>query len=229
MVLYAAKLKATAKPVSKKTDLKKKAEPIPEPLAEVEPVVDKKLLAKEKRQQAARLKKEQAEAELKRQQEEAELALQAKEAELKAAEDALLAKKQAQKEKRRLQREAKKLQTPPESVTTTEDVPMKKAPVKRKRKEQTIDEQVDEAVNKLSQTEEEPPAWFRKYVAGVKNEERMHQEPKKPKKEVAREANAMAEQQWGNGLVRDRVRNEVDKHMSRMYQMIFNRGSFDGL
>jgi len=226
MVLYAAKLKANAKPVSKKSDLKKKqAEPEPEP------VVDKKVLVKQKRQEAARLKKEQAEAELKRQEEEAHAALAAKEAELKAAEDALAAKKAAQKEKRRAAREAKKqMITPPESVATeVEPVPMEKTKGKRKRKEPTMDEQVDHAVAQLEVKEEEPPAWFRKYVAGVKNEERMHQEPKKPKKEVAREANQVAEQQWGNGLVRDRVRNEVDKHMSRMYQMIFNRGSFDGL
>jgi multidrug efflux pump subunit AcrA (membrane-fusion protein) len=226
MVLYAAKLKANAKPVSKKTDLKKK-EVEPEP----EPVVDKKALAKQKRQEAARLKKEQADSELKRQEDEAKAALAAKEAELKAAEDALAAKKEAQKEKRRASRQAKKqLETPPESVTT-EPPMIEKSKPKRKRKspEPTMDEQVDQAVAQLEVKEEEPPAWFRKYVAGVKNEERMHQEPKKPKKEVAREANQVAEQQWGNGLVRDRVRNEVDKHMGRMYQMIFNRGSFDGL
>lgn len=221
MVLYAAKLKENAKPVSKKTDLKKNE-------VESEPVVDKKALAKQKRQEAARLKKEKADSELKMQEEQAKAELAAKEAELKAAEDALAAKKAAQKEKRRASRQAKKqLETPPESVSTEPPV-IEKAKPKRKRKapEPTMDEQVDEAVAQLG---DEPPAWFRKYVAGVKNEERMHQEPKKPKKEVAREANQVAEQQWGNGLVRDRVRNEVDKHMSRMYQMIFNRGSFDGL
>jgi hypothetical protein len=219
MVLYAAKLKENAKPVSK---------------SDLQPVVDKKELAKQKRQEKARLKKEareKEELELITQQEQAQKELEAKEAELKAAEEALLAKKEAQKEKRRLARQAKKqLETPPESVTENETVPpMEKTKLVRKRKEPTMDEQVDSAVEKLTQTDEEPPAWFKKYVAGVKNEERMHQEPKKPKKEVAREANEVAQQQWGNGLVRDRVRNEVDKHMGRMYQMIFNRGSFDGL
>ena len=219
MVLYAAKLKENAKPVSK---------------SDLQPVVDKKELAKQKRQEKARLKKEareKEELELKAQQEQVQKELEAKEAELKAAEEALLAKKEAQKEKRRLARQAKKqLATPPESVTENETAPpMEKTKRIRKRKEPTMDEQVDSAVEKLSQTDEEPPAWFKKYVAGVKNEERMHQEPKKPKKEVAREANEVAQQQWGNGLVRDRVRNEVDKHMGRMYQMIFNRGSFDGL
>lgn len=216
MVLYAAKLKESAKPVT--TDL---APP--------------KLTRKEK----ADLKKEQARVE-------AELA--AKQAELTAAEDALKAKKEAQKEKRRLAREAKKVTIPEsvsESVPMTEDTlieepviapkveeekPMKKT---RKRKQPTLDQQVDDAIaaavskSPVAPTpvvEEEPPAWFRKYVTGVKNEESQLRSPKKPKRQVAKEANQMANEQWGKGLVRDRVRNEVDQHMSRMYQMIFNRG-----
>jgi hypothetical protein len=216
MVLYAAKLKESAKPVT--TDL---APP--------------KLTRKEK----ADLKKEQARVE-------AELA--AKQAELTAAEDALKAKKEAQKEKRRLAREAKKVTIPEsvsESVPMTEDTlieepvvepkveeekPMKKT---RKRKQPTLDQQVDDAIAAVSTAnavaptpvvEEEPPAWFRKYVTGVKNEESQLRSPKKPKRQVAKEANQMANEQWGKGLVRDRVRNEVDQHMSRMYQMIFNRG-----
>lgn len=220
MVLYAAKLKGNAKPVSK-TDLN-----------ETEPVIDKKEQARLKRLEKARLKKEakeQEQAELQRQEEEAKKALEAKEAELKAAEEALIAKKEAQKEKRRLARQAKKqTPTPPESVAT-EPVEIEK-PKKRKRKEMDMEKQVDQAVEELVESNEEPPAWFRKYVAGVKNEERELQvPPKKPKKEVAKEADQMAQQQWGNGLVRDRVRNEVDNHMSRMYQMIFNRNTFDGL
>lgn len=210
MVLYSAKLKSSAKPIEK-PDLSNE-------------VVDKKEAAKLARKEKARLKKEA----MLKQEEEAKAELEAKEKELKDAEEALIAKKEAQKEKRRLARQAKKqTPTPPESVTTEPVEEVK--PKKRKRKQVTIDDQVDEIVKDL-EDKEEPPAWFRKYVAGVKNEERELQEPpKKPKKEVAKEADEMAQQQWGNGLVRDRVRNEVDKHMSRMYQMIFNRSSFDGL
>lgn len=222
MVLYAAKLKGNAKPVSKKTDLpsKESSEPIP--------IMDPKEAAKLRRKEKAAAKKE----ELARQESEAKAALEAKEKELKDAEEALAAKKEAQKEKRRLAREAKKqTPTPPESVSVESvetEVEVRK-PKKRKRKEMTMDEQVDQAVASLGSSEE-PPAWFKKYVAGVKNEERALQEaPKKPKKEIAKEADQMARQQWGNGLVRDRVNNEVDKHMNRMYQMIFNRSSFDGL
>ena len=209
MVLYAAKLKGNAKPVSKKTDLPPKQTTEPEPT----PIMDPKEAAKLRRKEKAAAKKE-------------EMARQ-------EAEAALAAKKAAQKEKRKLAREAKKQSpTPPESVTPTESTAIETETVpktvskKRKRKELSLDQQVDAAV----QTLEEPPAWFKKYVAGVKNEEReLREAPKKPKKEVAKEADEMARQQWGNGLVRDRVNNEVDKHMNRMYQMIFNRSSFDGL
>ena len=223
MVLYAAKLKGNAKPVSKKTDLP------PAETTEPFPIMDPKEAAKLRRKEKAAAKKE----EMARQEAEAKAALEAKEQELKVAEEALAAKKAAQKEKRKLAREAKKQSpTPPESVAPTESTAIETETIpkavskKRKRKELSLDQQVDAAV----QTLEEPPAWFKKYVAGVKNEEReLREAPKKPKKEVAKEADEMARQQWGNGLVRDRVNNEVDKHMNRMYQMIFNRSSFDGL
>lgn len=225
MGLYAAKLKANAKPVS---DL---------------PPVDKKEAAKLKRQEKALLKKQEKEkeqAELKRQEDEAKKALADKEAELKAAEEALIKKKEAQKEKRKLKRAAKTTKvaesvseslpsvesTPTASTETTlteETKPVKKT---RKRKQVSIDEQVDKAIQELptDKKEMEPPAWFKKYVAGVKNEESQHRSPKKAKRVIAKEANQVATEQWGNGYVRDRVRNEVDQHMSRMYQMIFNRG-----
>ena len=221
MVLYAAKLKESAKKVS-----------------DLQPPVDKKEAAKLKRQENARLKKEAKELELANQQQEAQRALAEKENELKAAEEALKLKKETQKEKRRLAREAKKVkidESVTESATSNDSTLVEEAPKKeivaekktRKRKQVSINDQVDEAVENLTKatsTEEEPPAWFRKYVTGVKNEESQHRAPKKPKKQVVKEANQVATEQWGNGLVRDRVRNEVDQHMSRMYQMIFNRG-----
>jgi hypothetical protein len=234
MVLYAAKLKEKAKPVS---DL---------------PPVDKKEQAKLKRKEKALLKKQEKEKEqleLKRQEDEAKKALADKEAELKAAEEALKIKKEAQKEKRRLKRESKKpkvdesvtesnISTETSASTETTLVPEPVEPAvpekvkkTRKRKQVSIEEQVDKAVDELpvvkkgkKKNVDEPPPWFKKYVAGVKNEESLHRSPKKPKKEIAKEANQVATEQWGNGLVRDRVRNEVDQHMSRMYQMIFNRG-----
>jgi D-alanyl-D-alanine carboxypeptidase len=219
MVLYAAKLKESAKPVT--TDL-----------------TPPKLTRKEK--QAIK----QQEADLKKQQEQVEAELAAKQLEIAAAEQALADKKAAQKEKRRLAREAKKAVIPEsvsESIPMTEDTLIEEpviapkvvdeTPVKKSRKRKqppptpapSLDEQVDEAVEQVTQ-DQEPPAWFKKYVTGVKNEESHLRSPKKPKRQVAKEATQMANEQWGKGLVRDRVRNEVDQHMSRMYQMIFNRG-----
>ena len=72
----------------------------------------------------------------------------------------------------------------------------------------------------------EPPAWFQKYVAGVKSEEAKQSSVKVPKKEVLQEAKQTAQEQWNNGLTRDRIQNEVDSHMSRMYGMIFNNRRF---
>jgi len=245
MVLYAAKLKEKAKPVSdlnsvdkkgsrskkkEKTQLEDQVPPPPPPM-------DKKEEAKLKRREKALLKKQEKELELKRQEEETKKALAEKEAELKAAEEALAAKKQAQKEKRKLKRQAKKTESVTDSnpsvetieTNSTEATLVAEKPKKtRKRKQVTIEEQVDQEVEKLNLSKKkpdvEPPEWFKKYVAGVKNEESLHRSPKKPKREIAKEANQVAKEQWGNGLVRDRVRNEVDQHMSRMYQMIFNRG-----
>lgn len=233
MVLYAAKLKENAKKVSAKTDL-----------PPTEPVVDKKEQARLKRQEKARLKKEARELEdleLQKQQAEAEKLQAEKQAELEKAERELEEKKLAKKEKRRLARKQKMIEksvSPPESVqasettaetqqTLVDDVKQEKVKKPRKRKQQTLDAIIDEEVEKIGKKQkktDEPPAWFKKYVAGVKNEESQHQSARKPKKEIAKEADQMAAQQWGNGLVRDRVRNEVDQHMSRMYQMIFNRG-----
>lgn len=69
----------------------------------------------------------------------------------------------------------------------------------------------------------EPPQWFKKYVEGVKKEEAVHKEEKVPAKQVKLEAQEVAQKSWDNGLTRDRVSNEVDGHMNRMYSMIFAR------
>jgi len=138
-----------------------------------------------------------------------------------AKDEAIKAKKEAQKEKRRLAREAKKqLTTPPESTTdadgsTAHDAEIGEPAPKKKRAR---------AEKPPAKTEDpaDPPAWFKKYVASVKKEENATRHPKKKAKEVAHEAEEVAHKQWGDGLIRDRLRNEVDGHMNRMYSMIFN-------
>lgn len=67
----------------------------------------------------------------------------------------------------------------------------------------------------------EPPQWFQKYVEGVKKEEAVQKVEKVPAKQVKIEAQQAAQKSWDDGLTRDRVSNEVDNHMNRMYGMIF--------
>ena len=67
----------------------------------------------------------------------------------------------------------------------------------------------------------EPPAWFAKYIEGVKHEEARLVKTKKPKKEIKQEAKQKAADSWNDGLTRDRVAAEVDSHMNRLYSMIF--------
>jgi len=71
--------------------------------------------------------------------------------------------------------------------------------------------------------DDNPPAWFQKYIEGVKREQ-SHTGEKKPVKQIQQEAEQEAKSKWENGLVRDRLKNEVDSHMNRMYSMIFARG-----
>lgn len=68
-----------------------------------------------------------------------------------------------------------------------------------------------------------PPLWFEKYVQGVKKEEALAKQEKVSAKTVKQEAQETAKKSWDDGLTRDRVTNEVDNHMSRMYSMIFSR------
>jgi hypothetical protein len=46
---------------------------------------------------------------------------------------------------------------------------------------------------------------------------------KTPIKKAKIEAKETAAKSWNDGFVRDRVTNEVDNHMNRMYSMIFGR------
>ena len=69
----------------------------------------------------------------------------------------------------------------------------------------------------------EPPAWFNQYVATVKKEEASMKTEKVSAKQMKEDVKEVANQKWNDGLTRDRVTNEVDNHMSRMYSQIFAR------
>ena len=71
---------------------------------------------------------------------------------------------------------------------------------------------------------EEPPMYFKKYVEGMLKAQNDLSEVKKPAKQIKTEAVQQTKDVWANDVKRDCVKNEVDKHMNRMYSMMFSRG-----
>ncbi len=227
MTLYAADVMDIAKPVEKKQ--RKKKEPLTPPPSETEhptqsaPKKEKKPMTEA---QKAALEKAK-EARLKKKQEKEEAAKVA--AAAKAAEEAIaskqeqeaLAKKEAAKEKRRLARQKRKAD---QMLANEIDTAVKEV---SKRAESTSEVSVPQAppakVKKPRKVRnpDEPPTWFSKYIEGVKREQSVGE--KKPVKQIQQEAQEVAKAKWDNGMVRDRLQNEVDSHMNRMYSMIFGR------
>lgn len=133
---------------------------------------------------------------------------------------------------------APKLKSLPEPEPESEPVIEKKKRVQKAKPKVSEEMEVDEPepekpkrkpkvkkeipVHELSSTID-PPAWFNKYVESVKKEQAQMLEVKVPQKQVKQEAQAAASKSWNDGLTRDRVSNEVDNHMSRMYSMIFKK------
>lgn len=205
MTLYAADVMDLAKPVETKKSKGKKKEVLPTPpVSEPEQekqekpkrvLSEKQLAALEKAKETRKRKREEAIAAKAAEED----AIKKKQEEILAKEAELTAKKEAAKEKRRLKRESKE-----------------------------IDKQLDEAVESVvkkpkmeKKVDETAPVWFQKYVEGVKKEQARMEKEKKPAKQIQQEASEVAQNKWGDGLVRDRLRNEVDGHMNRMYSMIF--------
>lgn len=117
----------------------------------------------------------------------------------------------------------------PELKTPDVQPPVEKS-IKRKRKVKTENE--SPAVGNVEPIEEPkqkrkrsdgPPQWFTKYIEGVEKERAALKEQKVPAKEIKQAAQETASKSWENGLTRDRVQNEIDSHMNRMYSMIFNK------
>jgi hypothetical protein len=88
------------------------------------------------------------------------------------------------------------------------------------------DKPIKEKKQRVPRQKKDPtvaPAWFAKYVEGVKKEQASMKSEKVPAKKVKEEAQEAATKSWNHGLTRNRVQNEVDGHMSRMYSMIFSK------
>jgi len=210
--LYTADLLDIAVPVKKDLKETKESEQPKELKGEKKPRTEKQIAALEKAKEARRLKKE-----TKEQEQANDLAI--KELAIKTAlenETKIVEKKAMAAEKRRLAKEAKKqvILTPEPSIPESPDVDVAE-PVKekktRKRKSITV----------IDPDEVEPPKWFSKYVEGVKQEQNIHSQERKPKKQVKVEANEDAKTQWQDGHTRDRLNNELNNHAARMYGMIF--------
>lgn len=222
MTLYSADIMDLAKPIEKKPRKTKKEKVLPTPEPSEPDVAPTEVTEKPKKemtekQKAALLKAQETrkrkkeEALLAKQQEEMAVATKQKEQEEKQKQEeekqqALLAKKEAAKEKRRIAKEKRKA-------------------------EQELSKEIDQEVSNLVKTPkpkkarvvrgDNPPAWFQKYIEGVKREQSHATSEKKPVKQIQQEAEQEAKSKWENGLVRDRLQNEVDGHMNRMYSMIF--------
>lgn len=219
MVLYAADLDdiAPTKKVSRKR--KELAETEPEPV-ESKPEKPKKVLtekqkeALKKGQETRRLKKEQAEKEKQEQE-----ALQQK---LLAA--APKRKKKVSAEIAPAKEEPKPVETPTEP---TEPKPKKKRAPRKENvspSENVSTESVEQPLKKRKKSQD-PPEWFTKYVESVQKEKAAAEGEVSKKQEniIKTEALKVAKKSWESGYTRDRVQNEVDNHMNRMYKMIFSR------
>jgi hypothetical protein len=198
MTLYSADVLDVAQPVSTSAPKKEK-----------KPATEKQLAALAKAQETRKRKREEKE------QAEAETLRLALEEEKKKADLA-----EAAEEKKRVAKEKRAAKRKEKQVAVQEKTPS--------HSEESVSEAVDEAVKHLetppkpaTSTSNEPPAWFQQYVAGVKKEEAKISREKKPQKQIKKEAKQVAQTQWADGFTRDRVQNEVDLHMSRMYQMMF--------
>jgi len=233
MTLYSADVLDIAKPVATKGKGKKAAASAPAAPAvaekEVAAVAEKEVEVKLE-EPAGKMKKEPTEKQLvalkraqearQRKKEEAAAAAAEKERleqerldQERQKEAAAAAKKEAAKLKRKLARESKKEVQQLTTPATTESIGSV---------EEEIEAGIRAPVAKKARVESNPPTWFTQYVAGVKKEEAKLSKEKKPQRQIKKEAIDAAEHQWNDGFTRDRVRNEVDNHMSRMYQMMFS-------
>lgn len=137
-------------------------------------------------------------------------------------------------ERMKAARAAKKsVPTEPEPQLESEEKPKRKRKLKLvvPEKEEPSKEELDQIVEEVLQPKKkrakrdpaEAPIWFQKYLEGVKKEQAEASSTKVPRKQIQEEAKQLADEKWKDGMVRDRVQNELDHHASRMYSMIFGR------
>jgi hypothetical protein len=225
--LYSAELSDIAKPVK---DRKVKVDhEVEEPIVPVAVAPDtpapkakkerseKQLAAFEKAKETRRLKKETAAKE-----EAVRLAvLQAEQAEVETKLLALQEKKRLTKEKRRLTREAKKTGNDT-SVADSTETPEPVDPVRVEKEDSPEPVPKRQRRARTVKDPSEPPEWFKTFHRNVVSEKEQQVASAKPKQQIRIESDADAQVRWREPLTRTRVTSEVDGHVGRMYDMIFN-------
>lgn len=219
MTLYSANVLDMAKPVTKgkkKAVAPKAEEPVVAAVEDVKPkrqASEAQIAALKKGQETRKRKREEAMAAKKAEED----AIVAKKAELDAVAKKLAEKKEALREKRRA---AKKTLPTPAASDASSDA-QQEAVIEKAVEEVAVKEKKRRIVKPKTSVPDVPPAWFAKYVEGVKQEEARVGGEKKSKKVVAQEAKVHAGEAWNDGLTRNRIQTEVDNHQDRMFSMIF--------
>jgi hypothetical protein len=228
MTLYAANIMDLAKPVKKG----KKEVAVEENVDAEKPVKQKREMTEKQKaalKKAKETRKRKREEELEKRRVEDE-AIENKKKELDAKAEELVKKKAEMAEKRRLKREEKKKAVG--NVEEEKAVEVCSASTTADESNtSSVGDAVEQAVEKVVKKKKvketvkdgEPPAWFKKYIEGVKTEEQKVKKDKRPVKVKKAEAQVEAKQLWDDGFTRNRVQQEVDSHMSRMYSQIFGQ------
>ena len=142
----------------------------------------------------------------------------AKEAHQKALEDAqkAVSEKEAEIEKKKLERKQKRAAKKVEKVESVESVELDRVI------EEVVKEEKPKKAKKAKVVDDnEPPAWFKKYIEGQHIEKNELSKEKKPVAVIKKESKEVASNAWKDDLTRDRVNQERDNHMARMYSSIF--------
>ena len=214
--LYTADVLSNAKPVKSTEPVQSPADSTPKVK---KPATEKQLAALAKAKEARRLKKEAAEAAKLQAETEATNAAKQEAAKAAAHEEKLKARREAAKERRK-QKKLEKLQQESEEQPEPAQKPIK-APEHVITPEPSLTEEPKKKKPRIKRDPNDPPQWFTKFVETGKQELNLQAAEKKPKKIVREEAQVDAKQQWQDGFTRDRVTNEINNHVQRMYSMMF--------
>lgn len=175
------------------------------------PKTEKQLAALERARENRKRKREEQEALAAKEVEDAKKAIADKEAEIAQ-------KKAEQKEKRRLKKEAKQKAEQENSAPSNDGVSEAVDNVEVS-EAKPVKERKPKKAKVVSS--DEPPAWFKKYIQGNALQANALSKEKQPEKKIIKESNAFAAEAWKDDLTRDRVNQEQDNHMARMYSSIF--------